>query len=502
MTDAELNLLGIEIDQATDTNNELQLKKLRIKIDEFLKSGDTKGEHYVILSYWKSNIFSALYNITENKDNNLLEMQLCELRSAISHRNFSDISQQNKVQIRTNLANALTNCGRYPEALEHYDDALKIMPNYGLTLANRARCLIGYARISNDVGHQQILLRAAQSSFFQAAKSDTIYETVHQIENLSPEYYARAEGLASGFDANRIDRAFKANEKSLGRSKDEQKYRLYCLENRLFLNPINDAYNHPISAADPISISNLSKHIDESNIYPPIEFSLFNRIKQEFVTARYHHYEALTTSGLHFSDKNVKLSFTYDYTLHGIAFEKLRVAFRTAYSILDRVALLINEYWDLGHKATSISFADVWYKNRNSNQLHEKIITENNIALKALFELSKDLHSSKRASFAEPDARLLSDLRNALEHRFVEITDDYSGLPNDFKDVPKSSRIRIPLTVLENRTLRMLRFARSACLYLPLAINLEEQAKDKKDRGFLVAKPISDVRDYHKRRWY
>jgi LA2681-like HEPN len=501
MTPEEMDSLAESIDDAAGAKDRIALEGLTNKILGYVNGGDAKNQQMVLLHYWLSNVFSALASIEVDDESHYFERQLSSLRTAITHKEFPVTGKLEQVQIKTNLANALTNRGRYPEALEHYDGALNIIPNYGLTLANRARCLMGYARLANEVSYQQILLHAAQLSFFRAAEADILFETDEQFENLKPALRERAVGLTSMIDVASCKTAFETSTKALGRSKAERVYRLFCLEKKLFLNPINDAHKHAFVAVDSICIASIAKSVDEIDIHPPLEFSLFNRIKQEFVTARFLLYEAMTTVGVHFSDRHVSLADTYDYTLHGIAFEKLRVSFRASYSVLDRVALLVNHYWSLGHKITSISFADVWYEKRDSNVMHKSIANTNNLALRALFELSKDLHSEERISFSEPDARLLADLRNALEHRFVEITDDFTGLVGDYVDLPKSERVRIPLSLLEDRALRMLRFARNACIYLALAISVEEQTKMKSVEGLTSTGQVNDVRDRDKQRW-
>ena len=493
--------LAKAIDEAAYSGDMPMLLELSLQIDGLIEK--SSGPQKTVLHYWQSNVFAALENGTSEATSNYAEKQLGSLRTAISSEGFKRLIHQQKVQILTNLGNQLTDQGRYGEALEHYDNALQIIPKYALTLANHARCSIGYARLVNDITHQQLLLWSAQRSFFQASEDDAVFENEAELSKLRPEFRQRAIGLGSGINVQNCQELICDDEgvNSLGRSEAERSYRAYCLENTLFLNPINDAYNHSIAATDEISIASIMKHVDDIEVSLPLEFSLFNRIKQEYVTARYLYYEALTSTGVHFSDREVLLADTYDYTLHGIAFEKLRVSYRYAYSVLDRVALLVNHYWSLGHGATTISFGGIWYKKRGSKQLLATISETTNPALRALFELSKDLHSSTRKSFSEPDARLLADLRNALEHRFVEITDDFSGVGSEYVDTPKAERVRIPLSVLESKTMRMLQFARNACIYLPMAINFEEQNKEGQNAGLFGRTSVSDVRDKNKQRW-
>ena len=500
MDENSLNELAQQIDEAVYYQDKKRLISLSVQVAEFIKT--SSGSQLTTILYWQSNIYSALAGEDQKLENINLEKQLGSLRTALSSEGFDQVNDQFKVQILTNLGTLLTDQGRYCEAIEHYDNALRLSPKYALSNANRARCLMGFARLVNDAVHQHMLLWAAQSSFKNASTDDAIFEDERQLFTLKPDFKRRAIGISSAIDAEYCQSIIDDDDVGLlGQSEPERSYRSFCLQNALFLNPLNDAYKHPVVATDVVSISSIMKRVDDTNAHPPLEFSLFNRIKQEYTTARYFYHDALTSEGIHFSDREVKLANTYDYTRHGLAFEKLRVAYRYAYSVLDRIALLINHYWSLGHETRKISFSGIWYKPRkNSRPVHPVVSATENSALRALFELSKDLHSKERKSFSEPDARLLADLRNALEHRFVEITDDVIEHLEKYVDVPNSERVRIPLSILESKTMRMLKLTRSACIYLPMALNFEEQGEENLRSGLYGQTTVETVHDKDKRR--
>jgi len=69
----------------------------------------------------------------------------------------------------------------------------------------------------------------------------------------------------------------------VGKSKKERAYRLWCLNNTLFLNPLNDIGPHRIAAQDILHLPPFVMSLGE----PPALFGLFNQLKQEFVTARW-----------------------------------------------------------------------------------------------------------------------------------------------------------------------------------------------------------------------
>ena len=73
------------------------------------------------------------------------------------------------------------------------------------------------------------------------------------------------------------------------------------------------------------------------------------------------YFHGTSTEGLHFSDKNAYLMNTFDYPDYGYAIEHVKSSFRISYSILDKIAFLLNEYLSLNIKETRVSFRSIWY---------------------------------------------------------------------------------------------------------------------------------------------
>ena len=83
---------------------------------------------------------------------------------------------------------------------------------------------------------------------------------------------------------------------------------------------------------------------------PPTLVGFFNQLKQEYASARWLLYEGSQTDTVHFSDREVVLYNTLDYSCHALAVEKTKIAFRMAYSMFDKLVLFLNEYLHLGIK--------------------------------------------------------------------------------------------------------------------------------------------------------
>ena len=210
---------------------------------------------------------------------------------------------------------------------------------------------------------------------------------------------------------------------------------------------------------------------------PPIYQTLFNQIKQEYVSARFLMYEGVNLKGLHYSDKENLQMDTLDYATYSFSIEKVKIAFRISYSILDKIAYLLNDYLDLGIKPYKVTFRTLWYENENIklNTLKPKINNTNNWAFRGLFWLSKDLYEENDSDFIssiEPDAQELARIRNFIEHKsFKTVEFGVSGI------IDNDITYLITRNEFELKTIQLFKLVRAAIIYLSLGINLEERKK-------------------------
>jgi hypothetical protein len=104
---------------------------------------------------------------------------------------------------------------------------------------------------------------------------------------------------------------------SLGETAEERVYRAWCLRERLFINPLNDLGPVAIAAQDVLTLPSLT--VTGSSPGVPLVIGFFDQMKQEFVSGRYHYYEALQSEGPHFSDLDVLLYNTLDYPAYSLS---------------------------------------------------------------------------------------------------------------------------------------------------------------------------------------
>jgi hypothetical protein len=213
-------------------------------------------------------------------------------------------------------------------------------------------------------------------------------------------------------------------------------------------------------------------------------------MKQEFVSARYLYYEGINPERGHFSDKAVLLFNTLDYPSYSLAVEKMKASFRAAYSLLDKIAYFLNHYLQLSIPEKQVSFRTFWYEAQTKkNGLRKDFQQRRNWPLRGLFWLSKDLYEDKPGfkESIEPDAQELNDIRNHLEHKYLKIHEDlWPGPPAHDDEISRALADTLAFSIyrqdFKEKTLRLIKMARAALIYLSLAIHSEER-KRAKERG-------------------
>src|SRR5438874_1469922 len=75
-----------------------------------------------------------------------IEKQIIHLRRALGSDGFPELDPLRRCQILTNLGNLLNTVGRFVEAIGYWDEALAILPSFGMAQGNRGYGLIFYAQ--------------------------------------------------------------------------------------------------------------------------------------------------------------------------------------------------------------------------------------------------------------------------------------------------------------------------------------------------------------------
>ena len=362
-------------------------------------------------------------------------------------------------------------------------DGLAIYPFFGMALGNIGKNLMEYAFLFPQCSDRDSLYRCAYINLDMA-----LSQPCNDIYNEARcAFDKRRAELVDFFGLDWLNKPVKTKKRLLGR-KNEQIYRLWCLENHLFLNPLNDIQDYlSASAEDTIQIASVTTPAEQKE--PPVVFEMLNQIKEEFIYARYLVYENETQDQkVMFADKHTHIQDTLTYACYSIRIEKLKSAFRTLYSLFDRTAFLLNIYYHLGIKDEEISF------NHDSFTKALKNLGKTNPALCALHWINNELRTkSERGKRVSPIATV-PDIRNALEHKFVSV--QLFSIPKEI-DMGSDAIYRISEDELQACTHELLQVVREVIIELTLAIEIEERHKrESEPQVFRV--PMTELPDEFK----
>lgn len=473
--------LAVEIDEAMDNGDKNSLLEAIKTIDiELLRAPDARSAP--ILNYCRANAYSALKQLNLDYKENPFGWQqpevteeILSLRRARKSEAFSALDIVRRAQILTNLGNALNTVGRSIDAVSSWDEAIELIPEFAMAAGNRAYGLTTYSAGLYDSGHQCIFLSEAQKGYQGALSPNAFWDSGFQS--------VAADQFATKLDEIMVYLAqhcqldnFDPYDFDLGQTDEERRFNQWRLENKLFLNPLNDLGSWPVAGQDVFHLPSHTYAIGEE----PRFVKFFDLLKQEFATACVLLWEGRTTGvEEHHADKSSLMFEHHGYSVSSIGIEKQKAALRLAYSLLDKTAVFINDFFKLGKDPNRVSFRNVWFSDRACTQLHTALPVEN-WRLRGLFSLSLDVYDKDLKVISSPLAARANDVRNATEHRFLSVHE--FGLPDD--------RIQLCEYVTKEELyelgLHILRLARSAIMGLSLTVHHHEKTqKDDDDKNIV-----------------
>lgn len=494
---AEIAMLGTLIDFADDSGREFGLRRAIQWAERIVSRAETPATHKALIHYFAANAWAALRRLLRRDEARIdweqpeSEREIAHLRHAKSVM-VASLDPLRQCQILTNLGNALNSRGRLVEAMIEWDAALTIDPSFAMAHGNRGAGLWWYARVHHDPGHSAYLVRAAHA----ALSSALTVEDAH-VHPMTRRGFADLKSKIEQSVPTAILESPSTQHEHRYWPPDEAAYRRWCARERLFLSSLNDLGPLDIAMADVLMLPTLVTALNEG----PTLLGFFNQLKQEYVAARWLTYDGIHHDGVHFADRDVTLINTLDYPTYSIRAEQVKLAFRAAYSIFDKLALFLNDYFGLGIREHRVLFRTVWFEKEDPERgLREVLRARNNIFLQALFWLSKDFfeESVPVAHDVEPMARRIATIRNELEHKYLKLHEMMVGLDQGRNPEPAHDHDRLAYSMsrreLENETLALLRRTRAGLMYVAFAVRLEEDRRDReRDSGGLNVSVISDV---------
>lgn len=421
--------------------------------------------------YNLANGFYVLFQFARLRDDNYAFFRKTDLDEARTYyrkalQYFQSDNNPNALivsQIWVNIGNCYDSLGRVIDALECYEEALKVKPDHGMALCNKGIALYFYALVSGE--HEGIYMKDAYCLLSKGLKAGVIPESALHFSNYLLD----------------IKKRFKNNE-SLNEQIDFPGYVIksdmeierflvkFCLEKKLFLNACNFCQKCDAAIGDTAVIRKMIETKQDADPASPRGTKTFrllsylDQIKQDYVTTRFLLIlSAYKKLDIDFVYRNVTLADIPDGSVNDIRAQLTKTAFKCFYDILDKVACFINDYLKLGINERDVSFGSIWTSKLKNKEVNEKITETLNPSLNALFDIHRGL--MKGGPYYE-----LQKTRNALTHRFVNIR----------PSVKSENEENMTQETLNERTLELAKLVRNAIIYLVYFVFLQENRKEQR----------------------
>lgn len=490
---AKYQSLGRKIDTANDCRDLFSLQQAIKDCQDYINA--TKDPLEIsILYYLQANAWSGRKQRNSwNWDPKTDRQSLIANRNAVRYAEKiqEQIPAQELARRYTNLANETDEAGLFIEAGEWYDKALSCQSNKGVALFNKGISLAHYSGHLFGDWEQRVFAHEAAFWFQEAIRvgSLDLQEEFFPVDVLKRKY-------AWFFELSQPVRLQNVTEK-LNFAGIELEYRRWVVEHKLFLNPLNDICTKAVNRyvlEDSLTTPSFTFQTGSKRAYLPLRI---NQLKQEFIAARTLFFEGITSTQEHYSDHCTHLEShpMFSGSIYAFYVEKIKCAFRSAYSLFDKIAEILAAMYDLGGKRNTY-FRTFWYENEDyHNPLKSFFSTDSkswnfnrpNWPLRALFSIANDFLSNEHdwRDSVDEEIKDITTVRNALEH---------SGLDVRMFGDSKLQEGVITFHDLLERTIYLLKKSRNAIIYLILAIHCEslrESEQDNELRMPLQGQPYS-----------
>ncbi|WP_205068310.1 LA2681 family HEPN domain-containing protein [Photobacterium phosphoreum] len=337
--------------------------------------------------------------------------------------------------IETNLGNNLRSQGRTFCCISLWDNALKHSQN-PVSIISKANNGLFLASNVYDPSHKH---------YHYFTSYQLINLGLERLEHLYPE-----QRIAYSNDSNfMIFKAwfednfkpedfdyFESFEEEVETSKQGE-YLKWCGDNKLFINDLNDVCVSEIVYQDIMTLPSFYQQINFAlSMHEELMYhGNFDELKNDYCYARYLIFSAkdIPSDNEHFFNKTYPHVDDLSYSITNLKASHYKNAFRTLYSLFDKIAYFINRFFDLNdiEYDRKISFDSIFQDLNSSKNWkpHSKLKDSQNCFIHALFYILKDIRDVKCSTsisrWLDPDAKAFSDIRNAIEHRSLKIVEDF-----------------------------------------------------------------------------
>jgi tetratricopeptide (TPR) repeat protein len=423
------------------------------------------------LYYNVATCYLELYDIrTRNEGANIFD---CEelVKQAIK---YAEKASPSDPRVLTNLGNLYDVVGRPVEAINCYERALRRDEGFGMALGNKATAMKQLAPITRYSTTYYVYAHQLYQAAFSHKQSIIDIGGPEALESFQGHDDVLVRHFTENGNAGLLNKDLRHkhyDETPL--SEFVKFYTDFCIRNDLYLNLhiVDRAAQASIGDAIVPRLVTRIADGDEQRYVHDIIFRL-NEIIEAYITARMSLVQSqFTTSDFSAISQQTTLVNLLDYSVSNIYVGHLKSAYKEAFSALDKIAILVNHYLDLGFPEDRCDYRNVWYEHNARGNLGKSPVIASKVKtqgyhLFGLYLLCQELDGSEHQA-----------IRNALTHRYLRIYGAIKG--------PEGTYLFEELTRI---TIEVLYKVKCAIMYVSLFIESKEASKH--GTGLTVEMPL------------
>lgn len=233
----------------------------------------------------------------------------------------------------------------------------------------------------------------------------------------------------------------------------ERRYLDWCADEKLFLNSGNDIEPDTMAKRDlPLRVQN--------NAFIG---NFLDSLTHEYTSMRRSLYEALNEEA-----KADDHKLDGDNTLYTKRLEDLKQVYRQAYSLFDKMALLVNHTMQLGVEEPRVNFQRIWFEEESLKKPLKPFVQKTkNDALKALYWLSKEVYGYEKSEEQSLFVKKALHIRNRIDNSYLQVVKQPQPLE---KENARAQSHHITEAELERLTLKLTQKVRNGLMYMQFAL--------------------------------
>ena len=395
-----------------------------------------------------------------------IEQAIYHLQKAVNDPAFPFLDELLRCKILTSLGNQFAFMGHFICALTYWDRAIEIDPAFGMALGNRGKGIAEYAELIADDDKKPVFYGIALENLLASTQ-----DTARYFGDGQGKEYFRAElekieaMLYNPDDETSLACATPTKTGKAGKGKTGRKWKL---SHKLYLNPVNDLCRTSAAAYD---LMEQPETVPSSLRMTPQAFRFLAQIRLEYIAARQLACDSIHAKAIRKMKKNAQTGGDNETLAYSLAMESLKLAYRSAWSLLPKMAHVIRLYFNLKLADSKTGLKTIWYTDGNpANGLADVFTGSGNWLMRSLFWLSKELPSERLLPSMNADSDRLKTIAGELENAYLRVVELEPA--NDAIVDNTITRDK-----LEKATTDLLSLVRNAIVYLTLALHIEEKKR-------------------------